>query len=149
MGKEIHLAVSVDSSRMYLEREGALLREIPISVGPQRRIGKAPDTVQLAIPRGTRTVVAVLGPTDAWDVPEWVYRDRGLKVPATAAERTIAQALGPAAIILDGGTVIYSLPAAGPLADTAYTLPGSIRASAEDLEAIVQNVTKGMVVYFY
>lgn len=148
-GKDIHLAVSVDSSRMYLEREGALLREIQVSVGPERRIGKVPDTVQMAIPRGTRTVLAVLGPTDGWEVPEWVYRDRGIPAPPTAAGRTIPGALGPTAIVLDGGTVIYSLPDAGPLADSAYTMPGSIRASAQDLEAIVQNVTKGMVVYFY
>jgi hypothetical protein len=148
-GKDIHLSISVDSGRMYLERQGAVLREIPIQMGPQRRIGKAPDTVQLAIPRGAHTVEAVFGPDDAWEVPEWVYRDRGLKPPATSEQRTILQALGPAAIVLDGGTVIYSLPTAGPLNDSAYTLPGSVRAGAQDLEAIVQNVTKGMVVYFY
>lgn len=144
--KEIHLAISVDSSRMYLEREGALLRTIPVEVGPERRIGIAPDTVRLAVPRGTRSVQAVLGPKDVWDIPAWVYVDRGL----TPAEHSrLAGALGPRAIVLDGGTVIYSLPTAGPLNDSSYVLPGSIRVSAADLEAIAPNLSGGMAVYFY
>ena len=57
---------------MYLEREGALLREMPITVGPERRVGTPPDTVHIAAPRGKRTVEAVLGENDAWEVPAWV-----------------------------------------------------------------------------
>jgi hypothetical protein len=144
--REIHLAISVDSSRMYLEREGALLRTIPVEVGPERRIGIAPDTVRLAVPRGTRSVQAILGPKDAWDVPDWVYADRGLTPPARSR---LTGALGPRAIVLDGGTVIYSVPVAGPLNDSSYVLPGSIRASAADIEAIAPNLSVGMAVYFY
>src|SRR5215218_9889944 len=40
----LHLSVSLDSSVMYLQREGALLREMPITVGPERRVGTPPDT---------------------------------------------------------------------------------------------------------
>ncbi|HEX6535866.1 MAG TPA: hypothetical protein VF041_14805 [Gemmatimonadaceae bacterium] len=144
--KEIHLSVSVDSARMYLERDGALLREIPVEMGPERRIGVPPDTVVLAVPRGTRSVRAVLHATDDWEVPEWVYRDRGIPVPA---DRKVKGALGPVAIVLDGGTVVYSLPEAGPLNDSGYVLPGSVRARAEDLEAVVPNLGKGTAVYFY
>lgn len=145
---ELHLAISVDSGRMYLERQGAVLREIPIRLGPDRRIGTARDTVHLSIPRGTRTVQAVLSDSDSWQVPGWVYTDRGF-TPPPPARRMIMKALGPVGIVLDGGTVIYSLPADGPLGDTAYTMPGSVRARAEDLDAIAPNVTKGMVAYFY
>jgi hypothetical protein len=144
--KEIHLAISVDSSRMYLEREGALLRTIPVEVGPERRIGIAPDTVRLAVPRGTRSVQAILGPKDVWEVPAWAYVDRGLTPPE---QSRLAGALGPRAIVLDGGTVIYSIPTAGPLNDSSYVLPGSIRARAADLEAIAPNLQTGMAVYFY
>lgn len=144
--REIHLAISVDSSRMYLEREGALLRTIPVEVGPERRIGIAPDTVRLAVPRGTRSVQAILGPRDVWEVPDWVYADRGLTPPERSR---LAGALGPRAIVLDGGTVIYSIPTAGPLNDSSYVLPGSIRASAADIEAIAPNLSVGMAVYFY
>jgi hypothetical protein len=45
--------------------------------------------------------------------------------------------------------VIYSVPVAGPLNDSSYVLPGSIRASAADLEAIAPNLSVGMAVYFY
>ena len=142
----LHLAVSVDSSAMYLEREGALLREMPVQIGPERRVGTPPDTVRLAPPRGVRTIARVLGGQDAWEVPPWVYADRGLSAPA---ERLVRGALGPAAILLEGGTIVYSMPSAGPLNDSAYVLPGAVRARAEDLLAILPNLSAGTRVYFY
>src|SRR5687768_12768942 len=42
--QELHLAVTVDSSIMRLQREGALLRDMPVSVGPEKVVGTAPDT---------------------------------------------------------------------------------------------------------
>jgi hypothetical protein len=39
---DIHLAVSVDSARMFLEREGALLRESDVEIGPEKRVGAPP-----------------------------------------------------------------------------------------------------------
>ena len=144
--KEIHLAVAVDSGKMYLERDGALLREMSVEVAAEKRVDAGHDTVHLAAPRGTRTVERILGPADAWNVPSWVYTDRGLTPPATKSE---VGALGPVAIVLNGGTVIYSLPTVGPLNDSAYVLPGSIRVSAEDLRAVTPNLQRGTVVYFY
>ena len=141
----LHLSVSLDSSVMYLQREGALLREMPITVGPERRVGTAPDTVHIAAPRGKRTVEAVMGENDPWDIPGWVYADRG--VPP--GEPRLAGALGPAAIRLDGGTVIYSLPSVGPLNDSSYVLPGAIRVREGDLKAIAPNLRPGVAVYFY
>jgi hypothetical protein len=141
----LHLTVSLDSSVMYLEREGALLREMPITVGPERRVGTAPDTVHIAAPRGKRTVERLLDESDAWDVPAWVYTDRGL----ATGEAKLKGALGPAAIQLDGGTVIYSLPSVGPLNDSSYVLPGAIRVRASDLRAIAPNLRPGVAVYFY
>jgi hypothetical protein len=144
--KELHLTVSVDSAVMYLEREGALLREMPMQVGPERRVGTAPDTIHIAAPRGTRTVERVLSEDDAWEVPGWVFTDRGIP---EAADRTLKGALGPAAIVLSGGTVIYSMPSVGPLNDSTYVMPGAIRARAADLKAIAPNLKPGVTVYFY
>jgi len=141
----LHLTVSLDSSVMYLEREGALLREMPITVGPERRVGTVPDTVHIAAPRGKRTVEKLLSEGDAWDVPAWVYADRGLP----EGQARLVGALGPAAIQLDGGTVIYSLPSVGPLNDSMYVLPGAIRVRANDLKAIAANLRPGVAVYFY
>lgn len=141
----LHLSVSLDSGVMYLERDGALLREMPITVGPEKRVGTPPDTLHIAAPRGKRSVERLLDETDAWAVPAWVYQDRGI-APSPSA---LAGALGPAAIALDGGTVIYSLPSVGPLNDSAYVMPGAIRVRASDLKAIAPNLHPGVAVYFY
>ncbi len=146
MEKALHVSVSVDSSAMYLEREGALLREMPVVVGVERRVGIPPDTVQLAPPLGVRTIARVLTDADAWEVPAWIYADRGLPLPA---DRVVVGALGPAALLLEGGAVIYSQPVSGPLADSAYVLPGAVRARAEDLRAILPSLSPGMRIYFY
>ena len=144
--KQLHLAIPVDSGVMYLEQDGAFLREMPVQVGPERRVGTPPDTVYMVAPRGTRTVERILDANNAWEVPSWVYTDRGLAVPA---ERALKGALGPAAVVLVGGTVIYSMPSVGPLNDSAYVLPGSVRTRAADLQAIAANLRAGMTVYFY
>jgi hypothetical protein len=54
--KKLHLNVSVDSARMYLTREGALLREMPVQFGPERTVTPSDSTPPAAIPRGERTV---------------------------------------------------------------------------------------------
>jgi hypothetical protein len=141
----LHLSVSLDSGVMYLERDGALLREMPITVGPEKRVGMPPDTLHIAAPRGKRTVERLLDENDAWQVPGWVYQDRGI----ASSQSGLAGALGPAAIALDGGTVIYSLPSVGPLNDSAYVMPGAIRVRASDLKAIAPNLHPGVAVYFY
>lgn len=145
LDQTLHLSVSLDSGVMYLERDGALLRAMPITVGPEKRVGTPPDTVHVAAPRGKRTVERILGESDAWTVPRWVFTDRGL----TPGDSTLAGALGPAAIVLDGGTVIYSLPSVGPLNDSTYVLPGAVRVRAADLRAIAPNLHPGVPVYFY
>jgi hypothetical protein len=143
--KDLHLSVTVDSGVMILEREGAHLREMPIQIGPEKTVGVAPDTVRMVAPRGARTIERILDDSASWEVPAWVYADRGIP----AGESRLAGALGPAAIRLDGGTVIYSLPSVGPLNDSSYVLPGAIRVRAGDLKAIAPNLRPGVAVYFY
>jgi hypothetical protein len=143
--RALHLSVALDSGAMFLEREGAMLREMPVVVGPERRVGTPPDTVRLAAPRGVRTVARVLTEADAWEVPDWVYGDRSMEPPE---DRSVVGALGTA-IVLEGGAIIYAVPSSGPLADSTYVMPGAIRARAEDLRAILPNLRAGMRVYFY
>ncbi len=54
--KKLHLNVSVDSSRMYLTREGALLREMPVQFGAERIPSDTSGAPPAVIPRGERTV---------------------------------------------------------------------------------------------
>jgi hypothetical protein len=143
--RDLHLAIAIDSGTMYMERDGALLRQMPVQVARERRVGVPPDTVHLAPPRGVRTVARVLTEEDAWEVPAWVFADRRLTVPS---ERRIVGALGYA-LVLDGGSVVYALPKSGPLADSTYLLAGAVRARSEDLRAILPNLRAGTRVYFY
>ncbi|MGQ0712278.1 MAG: hypothetical protein ACT4PJ_00960 [Gemmatimonadaceae bacterium] len=144
--KEIHLSIAVDSAVIALEREGAVLRDMRVEIGPEKTVGTTPDTVRMTVPRGTRSVQRLLTAADGWEVPVWVYTDRGLPVPRN---RVVKGALGPAAIVLEGGTVLYSMPTAGPLNDSSYVMPGAVRARPEDLQAITPNLARGTKVYFF
>src|SRR6476661_1209421 len=57
--KEIHLAVAVDSAKMYLERDGALLREMSVEVAPEKKVNAGHDSVPLA----------ALAPSSGYSVP--------------------------------------------------------------------------------
>ena len=144
--KELHLSVSVDSGMMVLEREGALLREMRVEVGPEKTVGTPPDTVRMVVPRGQRTVERILDGNDAWELPRWVFTDRGMPIPS---DRRIKGGLGTVALVLNGGMVVYSLPNVGPLADSAYVMPGSVRGQRADMKAISPNLKPGMTMYFY
>lgn len=141
----LHLSVSLDSNVMYLERDGALLREMPVTIGPERRVGAGADTLHIAAPRGKRVIDRLLDEQSLAELPSWLFADRGIP----PSQQRLKGALGPAAILLDGGTVIYSLPSVGPLNDSSYVLPGAIRARASDLRAIAPNLKPGVAVYFY
>lgn len=56
MEKTLHLAVALDSGRIYLEREGAVLREMAALFGPETGVTTGSDSVPVVIPRGQRTV---------------------------------------------------------------------------------------------
>ena len=143
-GNALHLSVDLDSSKIGLVQEGAVLRTLPVELGAARTLNKS-DTAS-GVMRGADSVVRVLGPADAWPVPRWVFKDRRLAVPA---DSMVPGALGPVAVLLGSGTVIYSLPTTGPLRDPTYVLPGAIRASADDLRAIAPNLVPGTPVYIY
>lgn len=142
----LHLAVNTDSAFVALDRGGVRLRVMPAQLGKEQRVGLPPDTAWVAMPRGMRVVERVVSGTEAAEVPAWVWPDRGLPAPA---ELSGEGWLGANAIVVAGGTLLYALPSAGPLADSAYVMPGAVRLSAADLAAIRENITPGMRVYFY
>lgn len=144
--RELHLAVDTEKGLLYLERQGARLRAMPVRLAPAATVGTLPDVVLLVPPLGKRSVALVVDGSYPWLVPEWVFGDRRWPVPGN---RRIPGALGPLAVFLDSGAVLYSRPAVGPLSDVDYVLPGSVRAEAPDLDAIRADLLPGMAVYFH
>ena len=75
--KTLHLSVAVDSGKIYLEREGAVLREMAAAFGPDTMVSNGADSIPLVVPRGQRSIAklddsgvtldggAVIRPTDA------------------------------------------------------------------------------------
>jgi len=59
MEKTLHLAVAVDSGRIYLEREGAILREMAAQFGPEKGTTPGSDSVPVVVPRGQQAVARV------------------------------------------------------------------------------------------
>ena len=55
--KTLHLSVAVDSGKIYLEREGAVLREMAAAFGPEAKVG--PDSIPVVIPRGQMSVATI------------------------------------------------------------------------------------------
>lgn len=144
--KQLHLAVNVDSGRMVLERDGIVLRDMAVRLGPERFRGAQGDSVISVQALGQRTIVRVLKDGDAWEVPSSVFGDRGMPVPES---RRVKGALGAHAILLSEGIVVYAVPESGPLADSVYVLPGSVQVDAADLKALSASIRPGMSVYFY
>jgi len=142
----LHLAVSTDSAFVALDRGAARLRVMPAAFGAEARVGTAADSSRVAVPRGTRTIERLLGANDAYPLPRWLWTHRGQPVPEN---RAVPGWVGANAIVMSGGTLIYSMPASGPLADSSYVMPGTVRVPSADLAAIRENLTRGMTVYFY
>ncbi len=144
--EELHLAVSIDSSLVALDRGAARLRTMPAMFGPEKRVGTPPDTTHVVVPRGKRTVERLLGDSDSYEFPQWVWTERSMPVPDS---RTQKGWTGKFAIVTTGGTLIYSVPASGPLSDSTYVMPGTVRVSSTDLAAVRESLSRGMAVYFY
>jgi hypothetical protein len=144
--RQLHLALNVDSGRMVLERDGIVMREMAVKLGPERFRGAQGDSAISVQALGQRTIERVLREGDPWEVPRSVFTDRGLPLPEN---RRIRGALGGSALVLSEGIVVYAIPESGPLADSTYVLPGSVQLDAADLKALAASIRPGMSIYFY
>ncbi len=57
--KQLHLAVSVDSGKVYLEREGNVLREMAAQFGPEKGVTAGSDSIPVVVPRGEVNVARI------------------------------------------------------------------------------------------
>ena len=142
----LHLSIDVDSGSARLERDGLVLHVMDIDIGPESVVGIAPDTQRLAAPRGIRAVRSVVAKGAVYELPAWLWRERGRDVPAS---RKLKGALGLGAAVLEDGTLIYARTTDGPLADSLYVWPGAVRLAVEDLKAVLPNLKPGVKVYLF
>lgn len=146
--RALNLSVSIADGTMDLQREGAQLRHMKVVAGPEATVGAEVQGVRLVPPRGKRQLVRVVDQDFVWSVPRWVFAHRGLPAPGDG-QRGVRGGLGALALVLDDGTLIYSLPSDGPLSDRNYVMPGTLRAELSDLQAIREDLTPGLPVYFH
>ena len=73
--KTLHLSVAVDSGRMYLEREGAVLRDMAAAFGPEAKVG--PDSIPVVVPRGETSIAKL--------EPDRIVLEGGTVIAATEA----------------------------------------------------------------
>jgi len=59
METKLHLSVAVDSGRIYLERDGAILREMAAQFGPEKGTTAGSDSVPVVVPRGQQAIARV------------------------------------------------------------------------------------------
>ena len=142
----LHLSVMLDSSVMVLERSNAVLRHMPVSIGPEQAVDTLPGARRVAIPSGVRTLERIIGHGDRYLLPRWVWERRNVSVPD---DRGDPDFLGLGGFVLNGGTLVYTMPKSGPLADSSWVMPGTIRISDEDFKAIRPNLVRGMKVYLF
>jgi hypothetical protein len=142
----LHLSVMLDSSLMILERSNAILREMPVEIGGESSIDTTPASRRIAIPSGVRSIDRLIGRNDRYTLPAWVWEQRNLPVPE---DRSHPKYLGAGGMVLSGGTLVYAMPQEGPLADTSWVMPGTIRIRAADLDAIRPNLVRGMKIYLF
>ena len=135
-----------DSSYVALVRGGVRMRVMKADVGVRRRVGVPPETLVVAPPKGLQIVSRRLGSKDRYEPPQWVWADRSQPMPA---DRGSVGWLGDYSVVTADGALLYAQPAAGPLADSSYVMPGAIRLASRDLAAIRESLTVGTRIYFY
>ena len=100
--KRLHLSVALDSGKIYLERDGAVLREMAAAFGPETKVG--PDSIPVVIPRGETSVAratadgitleggTVIEPSDA---PSLAQDTSPMKAGSVRIRRTDLKAILP------------------------------------------------------
>lgn len=84
--KRLHLNVSIDSSRMYLTREGAVLREMPVQFGPERGVSDTSSAPPAAIPRGERTIADLSDTKITLDGGAFIFTSQTAKIESDTSQ---------------------------------------------------------------
>jgi len=130
---ELHLSVDRRQGVMYLIRDRAILREMPVYLGPE--LAARPDDP--APPLKTRRVLRLVEPP----------RDSGVDPLQQVSNTPGPQSVPALSYALSGGLVLYSLPDTGFSEDDLP--PKGVRLEPGDLAALKEALHPGLRVYFY
>jgi hypothetical protein len=141
-GPQLHLSIAVDSGRMYLTRDGAMLRDMRVEIVPDA-VPAVPDDSAADASSASHRHSAPHMPRVSHEASDTVRNVRPRGERTIQEVRTDSTGATPTVIILAGGTRIYGSN------DSVDVQPGDVRMQPADFKAILPNVSPGMTVYFY
>jgi hypothetical protein len=92
---KLHLSIAVDSGRMYLLRDGAMLRDMVVQIAPEQAPREKGDTAIAPVPRGERTIVDIVRGNTPGDTVQLVLNG-GTRIYASAD--TVAASVLPGSV---------------------------------------------------
>ncbi len=150
-GQETHglyIAVDTVANRLYLVRDGQVVREAVCSTGTGGVL-EDPATGRRWVfetPRGSHRVLQKIK-SPVWNKPDWAFVEDGVPIPKSAAERMDTYSLGDYALYLGDGYLIHGTLYQRLLGRSVTH--GCVRLGDADLEAVYKAAAVGTRVYIY
>ncbi|HEV8335017.1 MAG TPA: L,D-transpeptidase [Candidatus Polarisedimenticolia bacterium] len=143
-----YLLIDTGVNRLFLMREGKVLREAICSTGSGRFLPDHPRKREWTFdtPKGEfRIQKKVVRPV--WIKPDWAFIEEGEDLPKKSSERLAPDELGAYAMDLGDGYLIH-----GTLYERSLGMSvthGCVRLGAKDLDAVFHAVKVGTPVYIF
>ncbi|HEV7517725.1 MAG TPA: L,D-transpeptidase [Thermoanaerobaculia bacterium] len=143
-----YIAVDTVANRLYLLRDGEVVREAVCSTGTGGVL-EDPTTGRRWVfetPRGTHRVQQKIK-SPVWNKPDWAFVEDGVPIPRNPAERRDTYSLGDYALDLGDGYLIHGTLYQRLLGRSVTH--GCVRLGDADLEAVYKAAAIGTRVYIY
>jgi lipoprotein-anchoring transpeptidase ErfK/SrfK len=144
----IYIAVDTVANRLYLVKDGEVIREAVCSTGTGGVL-EDPATGRRWVfetPRGSHRVQQKIK-SPVWNKPDWAFVEDGIPIPKSAAERMDTYSLGDYALYLGHGYLIHGTLYQRLLGRSVTH--GCVRLGDADLEAVYKAAAVGTRVYIY
>lgn len=144
----LYIAVDTVANRLYLVKDGAVIREAVCSTGTGGVL-EDPETGRRWVfetPRGSHRVLQKIK-SPVWNKPDWAFIEDGVPIPKSASERMDTYSLGDYALYLGDGYLIHGTLYQRLLGRSVTH--GCVRLGDADLEAVYKAAAVGTRVYIY
>ncbi|MDP3297976.1 MAG: L,D-transpeptidase [Thermodesulfovibrionia bacterium] len=146
--KETYIVVDTAKNRLYLEKEGQILKEVVVSTGSGGILKDPAGNRQWVFdtPRGELAVQSKTT-SPVWTKPDWAFIEEGEDIPKSYKDRVEEGVLGDYALSLGNGYLIHG---------TLYTrllgrnvTHGCIRVGDKDLKELYNTIPIGTKVIIF